>query len=62
MGSFDNAGFAIDEQQREKSSDILACPTTAGILQKFSEQAEFRQLLDTFHHRPPNRPVGLLRK
>ncbi|MEO6367970.1 MAG: histidine phosphatase family protein, partial [Steroidobacteraceae bacterium] len=45
--------FIIDERLREREFGILDGLTTAGIVQFFPEQAQFRALLGKFYHRPP---------
>ncbi|KQT51017.1 phosphoglycerate mutase [Aureimonas sp. Leaf454] len=52
-GGFGTARVVVDERLREKEFGILDRLTTAGILQKYPEQAEFRQRLGKFYHRPP---------
>ncbi|MEO5598520.1 MAG: histidine phosphatase family protein [Novosphingobium sp.] len=42
-----------DERLREKEFGILDGLTTPGVARAFPEQAEFRQLLGKFYHRPP---------
>ncbi|MDF7773663.1 histidine phosphatase family protein [Sphingomonas sp. AOB5] len=42
-----------DERLREKEFGILDGLTTAGIVAEEPRQAEFRQLLGKFYHRPP---------
>jgi broad specificity phosphatase PhoE len=54
----ERAGFGglrvvIDERLREKEFGILDRLTTAGILQKFPEQADARERIGKFYHRPP---------
>ena len=49
-----NAGKTlIDERLREKEFGILDRLTGAGIRELHPEQAEFRQILGKFYHRPP---------
>jgi broad specificity phosphatase PhoE len=43
----------VDERLREREFGIWDRLTTAGIRQKFPEQAEQRTLLGKFYHRPP---------
>jgi probable phosphoglycerate mutase len=43
----------IDERLREREFGILDRLTTAGIAELFPEQAEARQRLGKFYHRPP---------
>ena len=45
--------FVIDERLREKEFGILDRLTGAGIRARYPEQAEFRQLMGKFYHRPP---------
>jgi broad specificity phosphatase PhoE len=45
--------FVVDERLREKEFGVLDRLTTAGIMATQPEQAEFRQLLGKFYHRPP---------
>lgn len=45
--------YVVDERLREREFGILDRLTTAGIQQKFPEQAEFRAALGKFYHRPP---------
>lgn len=45
--------ICIDERMREKEFGILDGLTTAGIAQLLPEQAEFREILGKFYHRPP---------
>ena len=52
-GGFADAEFILDERLREKEFGILDRLTTAGILEKYPEQAQFRSLLGKFYHRPP---------
>ncbi len=52
-GNFSDAEFSLDERLREKEFGILDRLTTAGILERFPEQAQFRSLLGKFYHRPP---------
>jgi broad specificity phosphatase PhoE len=47
------ADFVVDERLREREFGILDRLTTAGIAQRFPEQAEARRLLGKFYHRPP---------
>lgn len=46
-------GPIIDERLREKEFGILDRLTRYGIQQRESQQAEIRQLLGKFYHRPP---------
>jgi broad specificity phosphatase PhoE len=43
----------IDERLREREFGILDRLTTAGIREKYPDQAEHRALLGKFYHRPP---------
>lgn len=54
-GGFDPAGVdqAIDERLREREFGILDRLTSTGIEQLFPEQAEARQAMGKFYHRPP---------
>jgi probable phosphoglycerate mutase len=52
-GAFADAEFSWDERLREKEFGILDRLTTAGILERYPEQARFRSLLGKFYHRPP---------
>ncbi|KQT62562.1 MULTISPECIES: histidine phosphatase family protein [unclassified Aureimonas] len=52
-GGLDDAHFVVDERLREKEFGILDRLTTAGVRQNFPKQAEFRNLLGKFYHRPP---------
>ncbi len=45
--------FLIDERLREKEFGILDRLTPRGVLEKYPEQAQFRQALGKFYHRPP---------
>ncbi len=45
--------FIVDERLREKEFGILDRLTPKGVLEKYPEQAEFRQALGKFYHRPP---------
>lgn len=45
--------ICFDERLREKEFGILDGLTTRGIHSNFPEQAQFRQLLGKFYHRPP---------
>lgn len=45
--------ICCDERLREKEFGILDGLTTGGIRNAFPEQAEFRQILGKFYHRPP---------
>lgn len=45
--------LVVDERLREREFGILDRLTTMGIAEHFPEQAEFRQLLGKFYHRPP---------
>lgn len=47
------AAICIDERLREKEFGILDGLTTLGVRELQPEQAEFRQLLGKFYHRPP---------
>ena len=46
-------GPVIDERLREREFGLLDRLTTAGVREKFPEQAEQRTLLGKFYHRPP---------
>ena len=48
-----NEAFIVDERLREKEFGILDRLTRAGITELHPEQAEFRQFLGKFYHRPP---------
>lgn len=52
-GGFTDAEFSWDERLREKEFGILDRLTTAGIRERYPEQARFRSLLGKFYHRPP---------
>ena len=52
-GGFADAEFIADERLREKEFGILDRLTTAGIQERFPDQARFRTLLGKFYHRPP---------
>ncbi|WP_172123123.1 MULTISPECIES: histidine phosphatase family protein [unclassified Devosia] len=52
-GGFTDAEFIADERLREKEFGILDRLTTAGIQERFPDQARFRTLLGKFYHRPP---------
>ncbi|MBP0437683.1 histidine phosphatase family protein [Tianweitania sediminis] len=52
-GGFSDAEFSADERLREKEFGVLDRLTTAGIQERFPEQARFRSLLGKFYHRPP---------
>jgi len=52
-GGFLDAEFSADERLREKEFGILDRLTTAGIQERYPEQARFRSLLGKFYHRPP---------
>lgn len=45
--------LVVDERLREKEFGILDRLTSVGIKAKYPDQAEFRQLLGKFYHRPP---------
>ncbi len=45
--------FVVDERLREKEFGILDRLTRSGIEEFHPDQAEFRQLLGKFYHRPP---------
>lgn len=45
--------FITDERLREKEFGILDRLTPRGVLEKYPEQAQFRQALGKFYHRPP---------
>lgn len=52
-GGFSDADFYLDERLREKEFGILDRLTTAGIKERFPDQALFRSQLGKFYHRPP---------
>lgn len=52
-GCHPNEKICIDERLREKEFGILDGLTSLGITKYQPEQAEFRQLLGKFYHRPP---------
>jgi len=52
-GTHERQQFVVDERLREKEFGILDRLTRAGIEELHPEQAEFRQLLGKFYHRPP---------
>jgi len=52
-GTRQNQRFIVDERLREKEFGILDRLTRTGIEQLHPDQAEFRQLLGKFYHRPP---------
>jgi len=45
--------FAVDERLREREFGILDRLTKSGMRTRFPEQAEFREFLGKFYHRPP---------
>jgi len=47
------APIIVDERFREKEFGILDRLTKFGIEQRYPDQAEFRQFLGKFYHRPP---------
>jgi 2,3-bisphosphoglycerate-dependent phosphoglycerate mutase len=49
----DASEFVVDERLREREFGVLDRLTSAGIAQRFPEQAEARRLLGKFYHRPP---------
>jgi 2,3-bisphosphoglycerate-dependent phosphoglycerate mutase len=49
----DSPPLVVDERLREREFGILDRLTTMGIVEHFPEQAEFRELLGKFYHRPP---------
>jgi broad specificity phosphatase PhoE len=49
----DDLSLVVDERLREKEFGILDRLTSVGIKANYPEQAEFRQLLGKFYHRPP---------
>lgn len=55
QGGLAGADVAIctDERLREREFGVLDRLTTAGIMERFPEQAEARRLLGKFYHRPP---------
>lgn len=52
-GCASDEAICCDERLREKEFGILDGLTTLGIRHNFPEQAQFRQLLGKFYHRPP---------
>jgi broad specificity phosphatase PhoE len=52
-GGFSDAEYYLDERLREKEFGILDRLTTAGIQERFPDQARFRSQLGKFYHRPP---------
>lgn len=52
-GADDHEPIRRDERLREKEFGILDGLTTAGVAALEPEQAEFRELLGKFYHRPP---------
>jgi broad specificity phosphatase PhoE len=52
-GAHEHQQLIVDERLREKEFGILDRLTRTGIEQLHPEQAEFRQLLGKFYHRPP---------
>lgn len=52
-GGFADVEFNFDERLREKEFGILDRLTTAGIQERYPDQARFRTLLGKFYHRPP---------
>ncbi|KRA83975.1 histidine phosphatase family protein [Altererythrobacter sp. Root672] len=52
-GTVEREPICFDERLREKEFGILDGLTTYGVANIFPEQAEFRQLLGKFYHRPP---------
>ncbi len=52
--------FIIDERLREKEFGILDRLTPRGVLEKYPEQAQFRQALGKFYHRPPGGKAGAM--
>jgi probable phosphoglycerate mutase len=51
--SLESSAWMIDERLREKEFGILDRLTRFGIESEHPDQAEFRQLLGKFYHRPP---------
>jgi len=49
----ENIPFIADERLREKEFGVLDRLTPRGVLEKYPEQAQFRQALGKFYHRPP---------
>jgi 2,3-bisphosphoglycerate-dependent phosphoglycerate mutase len=49
----DSYSLIVDERLREKEFGILDRLTAVGIRKHFPDQAEFRQVLGKFYHRPP---------
>jgi 2,3-bisphosphoglycerate-dependent phosphoglycerate mutase len=47
------SGFVVDERLREKEFGILDGLTRAGIREFYPEQAQFREVIGKFYHRPP---------
>jgi broad specificity phosphatase PhoE len=45
--------FVLDERLREKEFGVLDRLTSHGIAEHYPEQAEFRQFMGKFYHRPP---------
>lgn len=52
-GAVADTPICVDERLREKEFGILDGLTVAGVATVFPDQAEFRQLLGKFYHRPP---------
>ena len=52
-GTHPEEPVCCDERLREKEFGILDGLTTGGIRNLFPKQAEFRQILGKFYHRPP---------
>ncbi len=53
-GGFDpDHALVVDERLREKEFGILDRLTSLGIRERYPDQAEFRQILGKFYHRPP---------
>jgi probable phosphoglycerate mutase len=53
LGGQDQPRVILDERLREKEFGILDRLTRSGIEKLHPEQAEFRQILGKFYHRPP---------
>lgn len=52
-GAAPGTSICVDERLREKEFGILDGLTTAGVATMVPQQAELRQLLGKFYHRPP---------
>lgn len=53
FGGASDVPICLDERLREKEFGILDGLTTQGVATLFPDQAELRQLLGKFYHRPP---------